>query len=61
MDGALETALNSDSSDPGGKADNHQKTAENFVRRLTTIFFPLDSAVFHPDGNSAGKHLETEP
>jgi hypothetical protein len=22
------------------RADNHQKTAENFVRRLTTIFFP---------------------
>ena len=26
--------------------------------QLTTISFPLDSVVFHPDGNSAGKHLE---
>ena len=29
-----------------------ENTAKNVVRRLTTIFFPLDSADFHPDGNS---------
>jgi hypothetical protein len=26
--------------------------------QLTTIFFPLDAAVFYPDGNSAGKTME---
>jgi len=35
-----------------------ENTVKNFVRRLTTIFFPLDSVVFYPDGNSQGKTME---
>ncbi len=35
-----------------------ENTAENFVCRLTTILFPLDSVVFYPDGNSQGNAME---
>jgi hypothetical protein len=34
------------------------KTQKNFVRRFATVFLPPESAVFYPDGNSPGKHLE---
>jgi hypothetical protein len=35
-----------------------ENTAKNLVRRLTTIFFPLDSVVFYPNGKSPGNSME---
>jgi hypothetical protein len=34
-----------------------ENTAKNFVRRLTTILFPLDSVVFYPNGKSPGNSM----
>jgi hypothetical protein len=34
------------------------KTQKKFVRRFATVFFPQESAVFYPDGNSPGKTME---
>ena len=34
------------------------KTQKKFVRRFATVSLPQEFAVFYPDGNSQGKHLE---